>query len=171
MPDDPIPPTPPTPPPPAPPPPDDDDDDDRLSVNARRALRSVRTERNAALEARRAAEERAQALQKELAGAQGRLRTVDTLKRSVLEQAVGAAAAGRLADPADAMRLIDLSDVQVDDEGKIDTAKLREKVDALVRSKPYLAANGRPSPLPGGGDRQAPPSNTMNDLIRSAAGR
>jgi hypothetical protein len=175
MPDAPIPPTPPAPTPPttSPPPPvsDDIDDDDRLSVNARRALRSVRNEHRAAVEAHRAAEAKATALQTELNTTQARLRTLDTLKRSVLEQAVNAAAAGRLADPADAMRLVDLTDVEVDDAGKLDVAKLRAKIDDLVKAKPYLANGHRPAPLPGGGGQQAPPSNTMNDLIRQAAGR
>lgn len=109
--------------------------------------------------------------ERELATARAQLGSVETLRRGLVEQAVIAAATGRLTDPADALRMIDLSDVDVDAAGKLDSAKIKAKVDALVEAKPYLGTNGagsapaKPSTLPGGGARPAGGAS-FNDLIR-----
>jgi len=55
---------------------------------------------------------------------------------------VKAAAAGKLADPADAHRFLDLSQFEVDDDGNVDAEELTEAIDELLQSKPYLAAQG-----------------------------
>lgn len=55
---------------------------------------------------------------------------------------VKAAAAGKLADPADAHRFLDLSQFEVDDDGNVDAEELAEAIDELLQSKPYLAAQG-----------------------------
>ena len=53
-----------------------------------------------------------------------------------------AAAKGKLSDPSDALTFIDLDDVEVDDEGNVDTSALDAAVDELLSKKPYLAAQG-----------------------------
>jgi hypothetical protein len=58
----------------------------------------------------------------------------------MVEAEVRAAAAGKLADPADAIRLLDLTGF-VDDAGEIDGKAIAAAVDELVTAKPYLAAN------------------------------
>jgi hypothetical protein len=55
---------------------------------------------------------------------------------------VRAAAKGVLADPADAMRFLDLSKVEVGDDGTVDTTAIETAIADLVKSKPYLAAQG-----------------------------
>lgn len=60
----------------------------------------------------------------------------------ILKAEVRAAAAGKLHDPADALRHLDLSDFEVGDDGEVDTAAVTEAIEALVKSKPYLAAQG-----------------------------
>jgi hypothetical protein len=55
---------------------------------------------------------------------------------------VRAAAAGKLADPADAHRFLDLSQFEVDDDGNVDADEVAEAIDELLQSKPYLAAQG-----------------------------
>ena len=55
---------------------------------------------------------------------------------------VKAAAAGKLADPADAHRFLDLSAFEVDDDGNVDADEVADAIEDLVRSKPYLAAQG-----------------------------
>lgn len=61
-------------------------------------------------------------------------------KSKLLTAQVQAAAAGKLADPADAVNLLDLSGLELDDEGNIDKAKVAAAIDALIEKKPYLAA-------------------------------
>ncbi|MFC9949200.1 hypothetical protein ACFVIN_01305 [Streptomyces prasinus] len=55
---------------------------------------------------------------------------------------VKAAAAGRLADPADAHRFLDLTQFEVDDDGNVDADEVADAIDDLLKSKPYLAAQG-----------------------------
>lgn len=86
-----------------------------------------------------------------------------------LELAVLRTAAGRFADPADALRLLDPTDL-LDATGQVDTARLDRALDELLETKPYLAA-GSPTPrVPGGPRGRAPdPAADMNALIRRAA--
>jgi hypothetical protein len=75
-------------------------------------------------------------------------------------------AATRLADPADAVHLLDLTDVTHETEDAVITGLL----DALLTAKPYLAARGGTIPPPvldRGPQNGAPkPGTNMNDLIR-----
>lgn len=85
----------------------------------------------------------------------------------ILRAEVIAAAARKLADPEDAVRLLDLTRFSVNDKGEVDRRSIAAAVDELVRSKPYLAATrdpdfgARPPAATGG------PS--MDDWIRQAA--
>jgi hypothetical protein len=89
-----------------------------------------------------------------------------------LELAVLRTAGGRFADPADALRLLDPTDL-LDATGQVDVALLERALDELLASKPYLAA-GTPTPRVPGGPR-GPQGRTpdvaadMNALIRRAA--
>lgn len=47
--------------------------------------------------------------------------------------------AGRLEDPSDALRLLDLDDIKPDDDGKVDTKAIQTRVEDLLKKKPYLA--------------------------------
>lgn len=72
---------------------------------------------------------------------------------------VRAAAAGRLRDPADALALVDL-DALAGKNGEIDAQAVSAALDALLKSKPYLAAPSQDQPAPmwgdvGGGQRQS----------------
>ncbi|MEV7278099.1 hypothetical protein [Streptomyces sp. NPDC093111] len=63
-----------------------------------------------------------------------------------------AAAAGKLRDPADALALVDVAAL-VDTGGDIDTDAIGKAVAALLKAKPYLAAETAPStPAPSWGD-------------------
>ena len=72
--------------------------------------------REAALEATRAANER------------------------ILRSEVRAAAAGKLADPADAIRFLELDKIDISDDGEVDGGDIADAIDALLKTKPYLAA-------------------------------
>lgn len=58
----------------------------------------------------------------------------------IVRAEVRAAAAGKLADPADALRFLDLAQFEVDDEGDLDADEIAEAIDGLIQAKPYLAA-------------------------------
>lgn len=58
----------------------------------------------------------------------------------ILRAEVKAAAAGRLADPADAYKFLDLDQFEVDDDGNVDSDEVADAIDDLIKSKPYLAA-------------------------------
>lgn len=64
--------------------------------------------------------------------------------RRIVAAEVKAAAGTKLADPADAIRLLDLDEFDVDDDGEVDTAAIGKAIDGLLKDKPYLAAKGRP---------------------------
>ena len=93
---------------------------------------------------------------------------LSTANSRILRAEVKALAAGKLADPGDAVNLIDLSEFSVDDDGNVDAKAITSAIDELVQAKPYLApAGARPAPLPGGGARPTG-GNSIDDAIRRA---
>ncbi len=67
-------------------------------------------------------------------------------------------AAGKLANPKLATRLIDLSEIEVNEDGAVDEGAISKAIDSLLESDPYLGTNGssKPSGSADGGVR--PPS-------------
>ncbi|WP_017616380.1 hypothetical protein [Nocardiopsis salina] len=66
--------------------------------------------------------------------------------RRVLRSEIRAAAAGKLTDPKDALKFLDLDDFQVNDDGDVDADAITEAVEDLVKNKPYLAAQSGSRP-------------------------
>ena len=60
----------------------------------------------------------------------------------IVKAEVRAAAAGKLADPADALNFIDLGEFEVGEDGDVDQDEIADAIDDLLRRKPYLAAQG-----------------------------
>lgn len=60
----------------------------------------------------------------------------------ILKAEIRAAAAGKLADPADALRFLDLAQFEVGQDGEVDTAAVTAAIEKLATDKPYLAAQG-----------------------------
>lgn len=60
----------------------------------------------------------------------------------IVRAEVKAAAAGKLADPADAFRFLDLGQFEVDADGNLDADEVADAIADLLQSKPYLAAQG-----------------------------
>ncbi len=58
----------------------------------------------------------------------------------ILKAEVRAAAAGKLADPTDALRFIDMSGFEVDTDGNVDSSSIMAAIEDLAKSRPYLAA-------------------------------
>lgn len=131
---------------------------DGLGDGGREAIRRERAARREAEKARRAAEEelaaiRAQAQQSQ--EEQAAKAEADRVRREaeaaalakanerILAAEIRAAAAGKLADPADALRFLSLDDFDVADDGSVDQGAIADAISALVTSKKYLAATAQ----------------------------
>lgn len=152
-------------------------------------------------DARRQAEKEAKSTKKTLDEVQGRLSKLEEDGKSETEKAISqarkeaaeearvderskwqkavvsaqakATAAGRLADPDD-VRLLDLSEFEVDDTGAI-KGDIGAAIDSLVKSKPHLAAKkGTRQPVDQGPQGGAPDGESVDELfgrtIAEAAG-
>lgn len=60
----------------------------------------------------------------------------------ILRSEIKAAAAGKLADPEDALRYLDLSEFEVDESGNVDATEIVDAINELLERKPYLSAQG-----------------------------
>ena len=93
----------------------------------------------------------------------------------IVRAEVRAAAAGKLADPSDALRYLDVSKFAVDDDGAVDEAAVAAAIAELVERKPYLAAQGGrlvTGSADGGARKESTPGQlTKADLERMSAAR
>ena len=92
----------------------------------------------------------------------------------IIRTEVKAAAKGLIADPNDALAFIDLSQFDVADDGSVDETDIADAIKGLLEKKPYLAAQSRRfQDSADGGSRNdsAKREPTLNDLLRSAAGK
>lgn len=119
---------------------------DRLGDAGKKALDAMKSKWRSERDKRRALEQR-------LAGQDGdgddavAKATSAALKAAtarILKAEIKAAAKGKLADPRDAFKFLDLDQFEVGDDGEIDPEEIEDAVDTLIREKPYLAAQGRP---------------------------
>lgn len=136
------------------------DGGDQLGDAGKRALSEERRARRDAERARKAADERAAGLQAQLDAATAGKTSTDgdgqpdaeqirrdadsaATKRAnerVLRSEIRAAAAGKLINPADALKHLDLSDFEVSDDGAVDEQQIADAIADLLKSSPYLAA-------------------------------
>lgn len=58
----------------------------------------------------------------------------------ILRSEIKLAAAGKLADPADAVAFLDLTEFDVDENGDVDAAAIEDAISDLLTRKPHLAA-------------------------------
>jgi hypothetical protein len=134
---------------------DDAGDGDGLGDAGKKALAEERKARREAARKLKAAEaELADLKAKAAAGAQQDQAQQDAEKARrdaeaaanakanarILAAEVKAAAAGKLADPSDAARYLDMSEFEVGDDGTVDSGAIAEAISELIKSKPYLAA-------------------------------
>lgn len=71
---------------------------------------------------------------------EAQLEATKSANQRILRSEIKAAAAGKLADPADAYRFLDLDKLEVGDGGEIDAEEIADAIEELIKSKPYLAA-------------------------------
>lgn len=90
--------------------------------------------------------------------------------QKILKAELRAASAGKLADPADALRFLDLDEFEVDENGEVDSTAIAAKIDDLLKTKPYLAAQGGKRFQGGadGGPRNDPPGKSIKEQIAEA---
>lgn len=134
----------------------DDDGADSLGDPGKKALDRMKAERN---EAKKAARERDAEIAElkrqieakdktpeenelEAARAEARAETLSKANERVLRSEVKSAAAGKLRNPADALKLLDLKDFDVNEDGDVDTDQIQDAISDLLEEKPYLAAQG-----------------------------
>lgn len=121
-------------------------------------LKRKAAEFDAAQEAAKTETERAvEAARKE--GETTALERVNT--RIVNAEARALAAAAKFRNPATAVRLLDLSGVKVNDDGSVDEAAVKAKLDELATAEPYLIDTG---------DGTAPPRNPKPDDSQGGGG-
>lgn len=130
--------------------------------------------------ARKAAEKSARDLQRQIDdhGKSADEKAIDDARREAAAEATAkanerlkaadfrAAAAKRVKDPRIAARLVDLSDVEVDDDGNVDAAGITAALDALLEEYPDLAPSRFEGTADQGGvgKKSAPSQLTRDDL-------
>lgn len=159
-------------------------EEETLGEGGKRALEDER-------KARRDAEKRAAAVEKELdelrkKGLSEQERAVEEAKNAgksesdaawrsrTVRLAVKAAAGGKAADPGDIPALLGDLDRFVDDDGEVLEKDLDDAIEKLLKAKPYLRATAtRRGSGDGGfrGDAPAGAGSSMTDLIRGAVRR
>lgn len=101
--------------------------------------------------------------------AQATREAISKANSRILKSEIKAAAAGKFADPADALAFIDSSKFEVDENGDVDAEEISDAIEELLTRKPHLAATARPR-FQGSGDGGAarkaagPKQLTRSDL-------
>lgn len=106
------------------------------------------------------------------ARAEGKAEAFQDATTRLVRAEVRAAAANKLADPSDAIGLLDL-DSFVDANGEVDTKAITSAIDALVTSKPYLGArpgNGSGEGGPRGAATPTPDSDPLAEALARISG-
>lgn len=94
---------------------------------------------------------------------------IERLNARTIRAEVKAVAKGKLADPADAFRFLDLKQFEVSEDGEVDEGAITQAINKLILGRPYLGAQGERSTGSGeGGARvvDAPRQLTRADLDR-----
>lgn len=138
---------------------DDQDDDpgaDSLGDPGKQALDRMKTQRNDAKKLAKEREAEIAELKRQLeakdkspeenelekARAEARAEAITAANARVIRSEVKSAAAGKLRNPALAIKLLNLSDFDVDENGDVDTDQIQEAISDLLEENPELAAQG-----------------------------
>lgn len=152
-------------------PPSDDQpvDDPDLGDAGKRALDAERNKARSEERARKAAEKKAADLEARLAefdsasksehekaieaarkeaSAAATAEATTRANRRILTAEIKAAAGTLLADPSDAVRLLDIDEFDVTEDGEVDDKAITAAIKSLLDAKPYLAANAKSNGVP-----------------------
>lgn len=133
---------------------DDDTDDeagaDQLGDAGKKALDAMKAKRNDYRDKLRAAQDELEKLRNgatkdgepdaEQIRRDAEKAATQKANARIVRSEIRAAAAGKLADPKDALTFLDLSQFEVDDNGEVDSDEVADAIDELIKKKPYLAA-------------------------------
>ena len=129
------------------------DGEESLGDPGKKALDAMKAKWKAAEDRAKAAEAaaaealaKAEGKEKEYAAEQERRRVeqeaLSKANQRILKAEIRAQATAKLADPADALLYLDMSSFEVGDDGEVDAQAITAAIDNLIKSKPYLAAQG-----------------------------
>lgn len=145
---------------------------------ALKALRAERQARKAAEKRAREAEARAENAnlepdEQKLADAkrEAAADAVRSLGQKYVRAEAKAALAGKVTDPVRVMRLIDLSSIELDDDGEFEAEAITDAIDAFLDDFPEFKASSSPGSadqFSQGRKAQKPAKPTANELIRAA---
>lgn len=122
--------------------------EDQLGDAGKQALDRMKATVKAERAKRRAAEKALAEASKPPAGdgpdpdalkAEGRKQALAEANARIVRAEIKAAAAGKLADPTDAVAFIDASEIDVDDDGNVDEDAIADAIADLLKKKPHLA--------------------------------
>ena len=103
---------------------------------------------------------------------QAREEVLAVSRRQIVGSAIEALAAKDFADPDDAARNLDLSEYEVDDDGRVDRNRIKVDLADLLKRKPHLRKVSTRVDYEQGARGKAPANGAdMNTIIRRAAGR
>lgn len=129
---------------------EDQDDDKPLGPKGEKALAAIKAKLKAERTRRRAAEAK---LAKPAEGDDKA--STDQIRKDaedaataranarIVRSEIKAAAAGKLADPKDALVFLDLDQFEVDEDGEVDEDEIADAIEDLLKRKPHLAATQR----------------------------
>lgn len=160
---------------------DDPDGADQLRDEGKKALDRMKSERNEAKRNSRAKDAEIAELKRQLASKD---KSPEEMKREeerqkheaeviakanarVVRSEIRAAAAGKLKNPALALKLLDPSDFDVDDNGDVDTDQIQEAIAELLDDNPYLAAQGGTGSFDSGRGKQPTKKKLSKDDLSS----
>lgn len=124
-----------------------------LGDAGKKALDAMKAKWKAADAARKAAETKAAELQaaadgkaaEHAAGVEAQKVKDEALAKAnerILKSEIRREAKGQLANPDDALVFLDLTEIEVSEDGEIDETALKQAIDDLLEKRPYLAAQG-----------------------------
>lgn len=158
---------------------DDDSDDepeegaDQLGDAGKKALDRMKAKWQAERKARRDAEAKLNATAKGDEESTHERELIAKANQRILRSEVKAQAAGKLADPKDALRFLDLDAFEVNEDGDVDEDEIADAITDLIEKKPYLAAQGErriKGSMDGGVRKESRPKQlTRTDLGRMSA--
>jgi len=157
---------------------DSPDGAEALGNAGKKALDAMKAERNSARRELAAARE---ALEAAKAEAEGRSAEFEADRKAradadarfnerILRAEIKAEAKGKLSDPDDAFKFLNLSEFDVSGDGDVDSTSIADAISSLIASKPYLAVQDGPrfggSADAGPRNADAPTQLTEGDLAR-----
>ena len=159
---------------------DDENGSEALGDKGKQALDRMKTQRNEAKKLAKERETEVAELRRQLAAkdkspeekeleqarAEARAEAITAANARVIRSEVKSAAAGKLRNPALALRLLDLTDFDVDENGDVDAEQIQEAISDLLEENPELAAQGGNASFDSGRGKQPRKKKLTKDDLK-----